>query len=100
MVRLALIIALMTAGVLAAGCGGGDSGAGRDPLKQVPEKGGLRDNLRNATEARAGDFPAAQGRSLQDVANSFTGGPQAALAGTVYTVGPNRLAFGVIDSGG
>src|SRR4051794_10277118 len=99
MIRLACIIALMAAGILAAGCGGGSDSA-RDPLKQVPAKGGLRDKLRDAAAVKASDFPATQGRSLQEVANSFTGGPQAALAGSVYTPGPNRLAFGGIDSAG
>src|SRR4051812_32068420 len=99
MVRLACIMALIAAGVLAAGCGGGSEKA-RDPLKQVPEKGGLRDKLRSATAPAAADFPAVEGRSLQEVANSMTGGPEAALAGSVFTPGINRLAFGIIDADG
>jgi hypothetical protein len=99
MVRLACIMALIAAGVLAAGCGGG-SGKERDPLKQVPEKNGLRDKLRTAVDPKPSDFPAVQGRSLQEVANSLTGGPEAALAGSVFTVGLNRLAFGIIDADG
>jgi hypothetical protein len=100
MVRLACIMALIAAGVLAAGCGGGSGGKERDPLKQVPDKNGLRDKLASAVDPQASDFPAVKGRSLQEVANSLTGGPEAALAGSVFTIGPNRLAFGIIDSGG
>jgi hypothetical protein len=99
MVRLACIMALIAAGVLAAGCGGG-SDKGRDPLQQVPDKNGLREQLRTAADPTASDFPATQGRSLQEVANSMTGGPQAALAGSVFTPGVNRLAFGIIDADG
>jgi hypothetical protein len=99
MVRLACIMALIAAGVLAAGCGGGSETA-KDPLKQVPEKGGLRDKLAGAVDPTPSDFPAVDGRSLQEVANSFTGGPEAAMAGSVFTPGGNRLAFGVIDANG
>lgn len=92
-------MALIAAGVLAAGCGGG-SEKSRDPLQQVPKKGGLRDKLASASAPAASDFPAVDGRSLQEVANSLTGGPEAALAGSVFTIGPNRLAFGIVDADG
>ena len=92
-------MALATAGLLAAGCGGGGEGDG-DALQNVPETGGLREKLRGADAPAEADFPAADGRSLQQVADSMTGGPQAALAGRQFTVGRNRLAFGVVDPQG
>ena len=53
---------------------------------------------RNPTTA---DFPAADGKSLQQLANQIGGaGPQVALANSVLTVGDNRLAFGMIDPSG
>ncbi|MEA2311580.1 MAG: hypothetical protein QOE28_1548, partial [Solirubrobacteraceae bacterium] len=91
-------MALVAASVVAAGCGGG--GGGRDPLANVPAQGGLRAKLGAAADPVASDFPATKGRTLQELASSLTGGPQAALAGSVFIPGENRLAFGVVDSGG
>lgn len=53
----------------------------------MPETGGLREKLRAASQPRASDFPAATGRSLQELADRVGGaGPQAALASSVFTV--------------
>jgi hypothetical protein len=60
----------------------------------------MRDAVREARTPQAADFPSPDGKSLQQVADLVTAGPQAALAGSVYTVGGNRFAFGVIDKGG
>jgi hypothetical protein len=82
-----------------AGCGGGSKSA--DPVDQVAESGGLRDRVRAAADPAASEFPATKGRSLQEVADSIGGGKlEAALASSVFTVGRNRLAFGVIDDQG
>jgi hypothetical protein len=97
--RLPVIMALIAAALPFAGCGGGSSG-GRDPIQQVPAKGGLREKVAGAQHPAASDFPTAKGRTLQQLANSLHGGPQAALAGTDYIPGRNRLAFGMIDSAG
>jgi hypothetical protein len=94
-----VIMALMAAGLLAGGCGGSSDSRG-DPLEQVPREGGLREQLRSAERPTAADFPAVEGRSLQQVADSLSGGPEAALAGSVFIVGENRLPFGVIDPEG
>jgi hypothetical protein len=94
-----LLIASMAATVLLAGCGSSESR--NDPIQQVPEAGGLRGKVRLASEPRPSDFPAAKGRSLQQVADAVGGGgPEAVLATSVFVVGKNRLAFGVIDSEG
>jgi hypothetical protein len=92
-------MALIAAVFAVAGCGGGSDGGG-DSTKNVPEDGGLREKVRAAAAPAAADFPAVEGRSLQQVADSMQGGPEVGLAGQTYTVGENRLAFGVIDSGG
>jgi len=85
-----------TAALLIMGCGGSDPRTLRAP--QVASSQQLRDELKGATESRAGDFPATRGRTLQQVADVLDlTGPQVGLAGTVYTVGDNRLAFGVLD---
>jgi hypothetical protein len=92
-------MAVIAAVVALAGCGGGSEGGG-DSTKNVPDSGGLRGKVRAAASPAAGDFPAVQGRSLQQVADSMQGGPEVGLAGQTYTTGENRLAFGVIDAQG
>jgi hypothetical protein len=82
-----------------AGCGGGKQSG--NPVDQVPQSGGLRDKVRTAQAPKPADFPAAKGRTLQQVADSIGGGRvQAALASSQFDVGTNRLAFGVIDDQG
>jgi hypothetical protein len=92
-----LLAAAMAALALAiAGCGGDDDSS--DPIEQVPQSD-LRTKLRDAQAVSAADFPAVQGRTLQQVADEIGGaGPQAGLATSVLTVGTNRLAFGMIGS--
>jgi hypothetical protein len=102
--RLALPI-LLAAALLAVlgGCGGnGDGGGGGsdNPAEQVPEAGGLRTAIEAAQHPSKADFQAPGGRTLQEIADNIGGGQQeAALASSVFTVGTNRLAFGVIDQG-
>ena len=93
------IAALLVLVLGLAGCGG--AGRTKDPIAQVPKAGGLQDEVRSAQAARPSDFPAAKGRSLQEVADGIGGGNvEAALASSVFTVGENRLPFGVIDGQG
>jgi hypothetical protein len=94
------MMAAAVAAVLAAtGCGG--SKKSDYPVDQVAASGGLRERVRAASDPQPAEFPATKGRSLQDVANEIGGGKlEAALASSVFTVGPNRLAFGVIDDQG
>jgi hypothetical protein len=83
--------------LLLAGCGGGGD-AKKPRAPQAASSAKLRAQLKGATQSRAGDFPASGGRTLQQVADALDlTGPQVGLAGTVFTVGDNRLAFGVID---
>ena len=64
MMALALVAAMA-----ATGCGAGKKSA--DPVDQVAESGGLRDRVRSASAPTTGDFPAAKGRSLQQVADGI-----------------------------
>jgi hypothetical protein len=80
---------------LLAGCG--DSAA-KDPVSQVPAGDGLQERVRAASKVTASDFPAPAGRTLQEVADATgSAGPEVGLATSVFTVGENRLAFGMID---
>jgi hypothetical protein len=81
-----------------AGCGG--SAASRDPVNQVPQASGFRERVRSATQPKAAEFPAAKGRTLQELADGVASGPTLAKAGSVFTHGENRFAFGVIDQQG
>jgi hypothetical protein len=92
-------MALSAAVLAVAGCGGGSDDGG-DGTANVPDTGGLREKVRAAGAPKAAEFPAVEGRSLQEVADSMQGGPEVGLAGQTYTVGDNRLAFGVIDPQG
>jgi hypothetical protein len=96
--RCASVLAVLAA--LAAGCGGDKNQRASDPVERVPDGGGVRDAVREARTPQAADFPSADGKSLQQVADLVTAGPQAALAGSVFTAGANRFAFGVIDQNG
>src|SRR5919107_4322881 len=85
--------------LLLAGCGG-DGDDGGDGLRNVPDPAGLREQVGAAANPKAADFPSVQGRSLQEVADSMTAGPEVGLATQQFTTGRNRLAFGVIDPAG
>ena len=82
--------------VLLPGCGG-DGGTGAQSERPAAAK--LRERLNGATEPRPGQFPRVAGRTLQKLADASGAAPaQAGLATSVFTPGPNRLAFGVLDS--
>jgi hypothetical protein len=98
--RLALA-ALLAGALTVTGCGGDDSSS-KDPVSQVPENGGLRDSVREAQSVDASRFPPAKGKTLQQIAQEVKGGGsvEAGLATSNFTVGRDRLAFGVIDQQG
>jgi hypothetical protein len=92
--RLPLV--LLAAAALLAGCGGSDPAD--DPAAQVPAEGGVREKVRAAQAVSAADFPAVDGRTLQQVADSAgSSGPELGMASSVFTVGRDRVAFGIID---
>jgi hypothetical protein len=98
--RLAPAVAAMA--LVAAGCGGSDSGDGerdRPVQPRGPSSAELRRQLAEATGATARDFPAVRkGESLQALADRIGNrGTKVGFATSVYVPGRNRLAFGVLD---
>lgn len=83
---------LLGALVLAA-CGGGDDGGDGARPKQDP----VQRRIADAARVKAEDFPAAEGRTLQQVADSLAPGLNVGLATTTYVQGENRLAFGLFN---
>ena len=94
------MLAALLAGAMV-GCGG-DGGDSDDPVSRVPAEGGLQENVRAASKPDASIFPATEGKSLNDLAEEIRGGgsTEVGLATSVFTVGEDRLAFGMIDDQG
>jgi hypothetical protein len=82
--------AVLASAVLGA-CGGGDGGDGAESAE-----------IASAAAPPAGDFPAADGRSLEEIIAETTPSNDlvASPAGMVFTPGPNRFGFGVFTAGG
>ncbi len=78
----------------AAGCGGGGTSSSAATAAPVPPE------VKAAETVPVARFPKSAGRSLQQIANTLQPGPQVGLASSVFTPGVNRLAFGLIGSGG
>jgi hypothetical protein len=93
--RLRPLAALVATALVAAGCGGSGSAEPKPP-PGVSEKDFSR-LLAEASTARASDFPATNGRTLQQMADQAQAGPQVGFATSVLTTGTDRLAFGMID---
>lgn len=85
--RRATLLALPV--LLLAACGA-DSGPAEPPPKPAPA-------IQRAMNPQPSDFPAAAGRTLQQLADEVTAQAQVGLATSVFTPGENRLAFGVIS---
>lgn len=98
----AVLRVVVLLGVLFAMAGCGSNGDSEDPVSQVPAEGGLQDRVREAGQPQAADFPSAEGKTLDQLAAEIKGGGsvEAGMATSVFTVGENRLAFGVIDDEG
>ena len=95
-----LLACAVLAVTLLAGCGGEDGAD--DPASRVPAEGGLQDRVRAAQAVEEADFPSAEGKTLNALAEEIRGGgtTEVGLATSVFTVGRNRLAFGMIDDQG
>jgi hypothetical protein len=91
-----LLVPALVAALVAAGCGGGSGGGAPKPPPGVSQKDFKR-LLAEAATSSAADFPATEGRSLQQMANLAQAGPQLGLATSMLTPGRQRVAFGVID---
>ena len=96
-----IVSALLVCALFAAGCGASESPTPTDPVEQVPDTPGLREAVREAQSPDVASFPDPAGKTLQQVADLVTAGPQAALASSVFTTGgENRFVFGVIAQDG
>ena len=87
-------------GLALAGCGGDDdegNGTADEPSGTSDILRRLHAGARRGRLAEEADFPAPAGRSLRALANSVQAGGQVGLASSVFEVGENRLAFGLID---
>ncbi|HEX5145470.1 MAG TPA: hypothetical protein VFV85_00500, partial [Conexibacter sp.] len=95
-----LALACAAAVIPAGGCGGaGATGGGASSPNASPPP--PPPDVARAEHPAAADFPAARGRTLRQLADSLDGGgPQVALASSVYTPGHDRVAFGLIDRRG
>jgi hypothetical protein len=96
-----LVLAALLAGALV-GCGSDDGGSSDDAVSRVPEAGGLQERVRAASQPDASAFPSAEGKTLNELAEEVRGGgsTEVGLATSVFTVGKDRLAFGMIDDQG
>jgi hypothetical protein len=101
MARLLLALVALCAVLPVTGCGGGETSS-KNPVEQVPTAGGLQQKVRAAQQVSKSDFPSANGKTLQQIAEEVKGGGsvEAGLATSVFTVGTDRLGFGVIDDQG
>ena len=93
--RRALVLGLA---LLLAACGGGNQSS--NPVESVPDDNGVRAAVQNASTPAKSEFPDAAGKSLEQLANTLKAGPELAMASSVFTVGDNRIAFGVIAKDG
>jgi len=85
--------------LLVAGCGGGDT-KNDDPVQTLPNDAKIRESVKIATLPGKSEFPRPGGKTLEQLANTLQAGPQLAMASSVFTVGANRMAFGVIAKDG
>ncbi len=89
--------ALLCAALIAlAGCGSSEDGGGATSpnARAAPASSPA---LVSAAAPTAAEFPTADGKTLQQLADTMRPGVQLGLATSVYTPGENRLAFGLID---
>jgi len=84
--------------LLVAGCGGGSKTD--DPVQTLPKDAKIRDAVKNASFPGKAEFPQPGGKTLEELANTLQAGPSLAMASSVFTVGDNRMAFGVIAKDG
>ena len=95
-----IALACAAAAIPFAGCGGaGSTGGGASSPNATPPP--PPPDVARAGHPTVADFPAVRGRTLRQLADSlYSGGPDVALATSVYTPGRNRVAFGLIEHDG
>ena len=89
------MLGLLAVGALAGalGCGGDEGGDAAGAQGDAALKG----KLAAAQRPAVADFPAARGKTLQQIADGVKA-VRAGLATSEFTPGPNRVAFGVIGA--
>ncbi|HEY4279178.1 MAG TPA: hypothetical protein VGM91_13230 [Conexibacter sp.] len=93
-----VIGAAVLCGALAlAGCGSSSEGGGSSSPNATAAPASSP-ALEAARHPAASEFPPVQGRTLREIGDTLTAGPQAGLATSLYTPGENRVAFGLIDA--
>ena len=101
MARFVALLAAVLA-LLVAACGGsGNTDEPKDPVQNVPEESGARERVKVAVDPDEAEFPAADGKSLEELAGTMAAGPSLGMATSIFTTGdPSRMAFGVIGADG
>ena len=97
-----LVLAALLGATLVAGCGG-DSGSSDNPVSQVPEtRRPARQGHCGRRTPKVSDFPAAKGKTLQQLADGMGAGPPRSAHGELDLHGrrADRMAFGMIDKDG
>lgn len=97
---IASIIAALSLALVACG-GGSENETPKDPAANVPSENGVREAVQSASNPTEADFPPSSGKTLQELADTMTAGPDLALASSVFTTGgESRMAFGMIGQDG
>lgn len=97
-VRLpAALASLCLAAAALAGCGGSGGGGGATSPNARPAPASSPE-VASARQPTAAEFPSAEGKTLQQLADTMRPGIEAGLATSLYTPGENRIAFGLLDA--
>ena len=99
--RALIASALAAAAIVLAACGGDDGGSGNggaEPAAGEQTDGGVQQEPEAAADPKPADFPAADGRTLEELADLAKPGTNIAPATTHYVAGPSRVAFGLLDA--
>jgi hypothetical protein len=95
--RPSLALAVVAVAAIVAGCGGSSSQSGDAKPPPGVSRSDFSRQLAEASSATKADFPAAGGRTLQQIADTALAGNKIGFATSVLTPGTDRLAFGVLD---
>jgi hypothetical protein len=95
------LVVLVTAVLVVAGCGSEDKSSGSgdvQTVEQLPVTAGLPPEAKDALRPSLTGFPAAKGKSLQQVANGVQPGLQVGLGAKTFVPGRTaRVPFGLVD---
>src|SRR5690242_13899671 len=92
MARARLTGLLALAALAAAACGSAANRPTRDPSLNLPSDNGIRASVQKASDPTKGEFPAAGGKTLQELSRRMAAGPTLAMASSQFDTGHNRIA--------